>query len=341
MVAYGAARTILALGSESTAAELWPLVRFSLKYCHGKLNDRGVVASDSDELENRFPSGDANLCTSTLYYDALLSASYIAEQLGERRTAALYRTRAGRLKECISAHFGACVEGYDTYRYYDGNDVLRSWICMPLVVGITDRAAGTVEALLSPRLMTPDGLLTQSGTRTFWDRSTLYALRGIFATGETEKATAFLEHYAATRLLGEHVPYPIEAWPEGNQRHLSAESGALLPHLHRGDLRHPAHGLQQFRTHTAAAREVGPHGTRKHIRFRRRTLRYSGKPSRGSGSTCESSGRERSSVGKSSAAGRPCASHCPASNQERSRIRRSMPSATCAASNRKASERPM
>ena len=96
---------------------------------------------------------------------------------------------------------------------------------MPLVVGITDRAAGTVEALLSPRLMTPDGLLTQSGTRTFWDRSTLYALRGIFATGETEKATAFLEHYAATRLLGEHVPYPIEAWPEGNQRHLSAESG--------------------------------------------------------------------------------------------------------------------
>jgi hypothetical protein len=26
-------------------------------------------------------------------------------------------------------------------------------------------------------------------------------------------------------LLGEHVPYPVEAYPEGNQRHLSAESG--------------------------------------------------------------------------------------------------------------------
>ena len=25
--------------------------------------------------------------------------------------------------------------------------------------------------------------------------------------------------------MGEHVPYAIEAWPEGNQRHLSAESG--------------------------------------------------------------------------------------------------------------------
>ena len=25
--------------------------------------------------------------------------------------------------------------------------------------------------------------------------------------------------------MGEHVPYPVEAYPEGNQRHLSAESG--------------------------------------------------------------------------------------------------------------------
>jgi cellobiose phosphorylase len=26
-------------------------------------------------------------------------------------------------------------------------------------------------------------------------------------------------------LLGEHVPYPVEAYPEGDQKHLSAESG--------------------------------------------------------------------------------------------------------------------
>ena len=26
-------------------------------------------------------------------------------------------------------------------------------------------------------------------------------------------------------LLGNHVPYAVEAWPEGGQRHLSAESG--------------------------------------------------------------------------------------------------------------------
>ncbi|MCE5227011.1 MAG: hypothetical protein LLG05_14295, partial [Porphyromonadaceae bacterium] len=70
-----------------------------------------------------------------------------------------------------------------------------------------------------------EGLLTQAGSETFWDRSTLYALRGVYACGETEKATDYLKYYSEHRLLGEHVPYPIEAWPEGDQRHLSAESG--------------------------------------------------------------------------------------------------------------------
>ena len=95
---------------------------------------------------------------------------------------------------------------------------------MPLVTGIFDRADETIAALLSPKLLTDDGLLSQSGSETFWDRSTLYALRGIFAAGERSKALSFLTHYSGTRLLGEHVPYPIEAWPEGNQRHLSTES---------------------------------------------------------------------------------------------------------------------
>jgi len=33
-----------------------------------------------------------------------------------------------------------------------------------------------------------------------------------------------LTDYSKQRLLGEHVPYPVEAYPEGNQAHLSAES---------------------------------------------------------------------------------------------------------------------
>lgn len=225
MIAYGAARYALARGDREVAQELWPLIKWCLEYCHKKLTPEGVVASDSDELEGRFPAGDANLCTSSLYYDALLSAAYIAENLNDKKMAKTYRTQATELEKNIDTYFAAKVEGFDTYAYYKGNDILRAWICIPLTVGIHKRAEGTIKALFSPRLWTENGLLTQAGSKTFWDRSTLYALRGAFMAGATEKSIDFLKRYSSTRLLGKHVPYAVEAWPEGNQRHLSAESG--------------------------------------------------------------------------------------------------------------------
>ena len=223
MIAYGAARYALARGNKQEAETLWPLIEWCLEYCRRQLNEEGVVASDSDELEGRFPSGDANLCTSSLYYDALLSTSYLCKELG-KSGASTYLKQAAILRKNMERYFGTQVEGFDTYAYYKGNDVLRSWICIPLTVGIDERAEGTIQALFSPRLWTKDGLLTQAGSETFWDRSTLYALRGVYAVGATEKATEFMKKYSATRLLGDHVPYAIEAWPEGSQRHLSAES---------------------------------------------------------------------------------------------------------------------
>lgn len=73
MVAYGAARYALAQGDREEAKQLWPLIEWCLEYNRRQLNADGVVSSDSDELEGRFPAGKANLCTSSLYYDALLS----------------------------------------------------------------------------------------------------------------------------------------------------------------------------------------------------------------------------------------------------------------------------
>jgi len=226
MIAYGAARYALARGDKTEAKELWSLIEWCLEYCKRQLTPDGVVASNSDELENRFPAGKANLNTSSLYYDALRSAVYLgkdlnipAAQLNE------YKKEAEAMKKSIEKYFGHEVEGFQTYRYYDGNDILRSWICTPLTMGIFDRSKGTIDALFSPRLWTNDGLLTQAGTETYWDRSTLYALRGVFAAGATAKGLDYLERYSVRRLLGEHVPYAIEAWPEGSQRHLSAESG--------------------------------------------------------------------------------------------------------------------
>ena len=247
MIAYGAARYALARGSLEEAKELWPLIEWCLEYCKRKMNTDGVVESDTDELEGRFPAGNANLCTSSLYYDALCSAVFLGKELG---VSALqlkrYRREAETLRQSIEKYFGARFGEFDTYRYYQGNDLLRSWICIPLSMGITDRKEGTIAALFSSRLWTENGLLTQEGSSTFWDRSTLYALRGVYAAGATEKATAYLEYYSRQRLLGEHVPYAIEAWPEGSQRHLSAESGLYVRIITEGLLGIRPTGLSSF-----------------------------------------------------------------------------------------------
>ena len=226
MNAHGATRYVLARGSAEEAKELWPFIKWCLEYTRRQLNDAGVPRSDRDELEGRFPAGEANLCTATLYYDGLVSAAYLAPLVGEPKSVAnTYRKQAEDLYKAINKYFSANVSGFETYRYYDGNTVLRSWICMPLCFGFKERAEGTLAALYSPKLLTVDGLLTAEGDVTFWDRSTLYALRGAYVAGAADQATKQLLDYSNRRLLGTHVPYPIEAWPEGSQRHLSAESG--------------------------------------------------------------------------------------------------------------------
>ena len=78
-------------------------------------------------------------------------------------------------------------------------------ISLPLIAGIADRAAGTSAALTGPELMTENGCLTEQGSDVFWDRATLYALRGIFYTGNPDKALEILHRLSQRRLLGDHV----------------------------------------------------------------------------------------------------------------------------------------
>ena len=247
MIAYGASRFALALGDSKTAEEIWPLIEWCIEYCKRKINIDGVVESDSDELEGRFPAGKANLCTSSLFYDALVSASCLGKELGKSaKLIAGYARMAKELRKDIEKYFGIVMDGFETYRYYDGNDVLRSWICIPLTVGIFDRAEGTINALFSPKLWTDQGLLTQAGTKTFWDRSTLYGLRGVFAAGAVDRGLKFFTDYSTRRLLGDHVPYAVEAWPEGNQRHLSAESALYCRVVTEGIFGFRPAGLNSF-----------------------------------------------------------------------------------------------
>ena len=85
---------------------------------------------------------------------------------------------------------------------------------------------GTISALFSSRLWTADGLASLAGNSTFWDRSTLYGITRCTGGRCNGKSVGHILNIIRTRrLLGEHVPYAVEAYPEGNQRHLSAESG--------------------------------------------------------------------------------------------------------------------
>ncbi|MCD6201304.1 MAG: hypothetical protein J7K46_05790 [Bacteroidales bacterium] len=247
MIAYGASRFALAYGDPATSDSLLPLIKWCLKYCEKKMLPEGVVASDCDELEGRFPAGKANLSTNMLAYGAFRSAVSLLCSLGKNKElAGEYERKAEKLREDCEKYFGGNVQGFDTYRYFKDNKKLRSWICLPLVMGIDDRKEETLKAIFSPYLWNKNGIFTQAGDSTFWDRATLYAFRGVFYAGETDIAMKYFKYYSQKRLLGEHVPYAVEAWPEGNQRHLSAESGLYARVITEGLFGIDPTGLRSF-----------------------------------------------------------------------------------------------
>ncbi|MCF8369031.1 MAG: six-hairpin glycosidase-like protein [Bacteroidales bacterium] len=229
MIAYGSTHYIMASGSKEIAEELWPLIKWCLDYCERQKNEYGVIKSDTDEMEGRIPTGDANLSTSSLYYGALLHAVDLAKEIyPETDISEDYRKRAFILKVAIENYFGTNIDGIETYQYFEGHEFLRHWICLPLVMGIEKRREGTLEALFS-KLWTNNGVKVEVNPGLeepdlFWDRGTLYAFIGAFKAGASNQAYQKLHAYSQTRLLGFHVPYVVEAWPEGNMAHLSAES---------------------------------------------------------------------------------------------------------------------
>ena len=229
MIAYGASQFVLARGDKKIAEKLWPMIEWSIEYCERHKNEEGVIQSDSDEMEGRIPTGDANLSTSSLYYGALRNAVNVAISLKlDNKIIRLYNQRAEKLYHAIENYFGANIEGLDTYKYFKEHTYLRHWICLPLVMGIDERKDATLEALFT-KLWTNNGVRVEynpelAEPNLFWDRGTLYAFRGAFKAGAANQGLEKLHEYSKTRLLGFHVPYVVEAWPEGNMAHLSAES---------------------------------------------------------------------------------------------------------------------
>ena len=252
MYLYGASLFCLYAGDEALARELFGAIRWCAEYCERRKTPEGVIRSDSDELEGRFPTdGYANLSTSCLCCGGLRSAAKLAASLGDNDTAALYNSRAEALGEAIERYFGATLHGFETYRYSKGFDTLRAWICLPLCMGLTNRAGGTLDAMLSPYLWTEEGMRTceksaENTSDTIWDRSTLYGFKCAFLSGAGDRIMQPFLDYCHKRLVCDRVPYAVEAYPEGGKRHLSGESALFVRVVTEGLFGVRPEGLRSF-----------------------------------------------------------------------------------------------
>jgi hypothetical protein len=202
------------LGDPKAAEEMWPLIEFSVTSIENHMTPEGVVASKTDEMEGRYPTGDANLSTASLAYGGYRHAAHLARALGKPKVGATYDQRADALAASIESYFGAEVEGFETYRYYEGNTTLRGWILLPLAMGIREREAETLNAMLSDKLWPGrekgGDILAESTRETEWGRETYYALRVLFKAGRTDEALELTRKVVAAQIFGPRGPYPDE-----------------------------------------------------------------------------------------------------------------------------------
>lgn len=220
MYLYGLSRVLLTQGKLPNREQKKAL-DWCVEYICRKLTEEGVVFSDSDELENRISSG-VNLNTSSLAYGGLGYYAILLKRMGEGAEAILNLQK--KIEAGIENYFGGEVAGYRTYHYHKGCNVIRAWNCLPVYMGITNRAKDTLKSI-DEKLWTNGSCRSTEDENILWDRSALYYIMALFRAGEKEKAWAKLKEYSENRLLGDHVPYAVEAYPEGGMRHLSAESG--------------------------------------------------------------------------------------------------------------------
>jgi len=217
MILYGLSRYLLTLADQTRAEEMWPLIERCADYLRLNLNSAGVIASRTDELEGRLPTGQANLSTSALAYGGLRATARLGRALGKTTLAERFDQFAQGLAQSIETFFGAEVEGYKTYRYYAENDRLRGWICLPLVVGLKSRQTGTLAALFSDKLWLekPETLevnlkAVSTESRTQWARETYYALLAAFKSGRTDLALDKTRIVLTSHMLGHGGPFADE-----------------------------------------------------------------------------------------------------------------------------------
>lgn len=221
MYLFGLSRYLLTTGKKPDEGQQKALA-WCVKYIERKTAADGAVYSDSDELEGRISSG-VNLSTTSLAFGGLELVSVLWRKYGEENLAHEAEKLRKRVGKAFEEHFGAEIKGYKTYAYHKGCEEIRAWNCLPIYMGVFDRADDTLSSI-EEKLWNDCSCRTTEGEKIMWDRSALYFMASLFRAGKIEKAFSLLKGYSQKRLLGDRVPYPVEAYPEGNMRHLSAES---------------------------------------------------------------------------------------------------------------------
>ena len=221
MYLYGLSRYLLTVGKTPDSGQEKALC-WCVEYISRKTMDDGAVFSDLDELEGRISSG-VNLSTASLAFGGLKAVSLLFKKCGNDEMYEKAISLRSQIEKSFENHFGAQIKGYKTYQYHKGCKDIRAWNCLPVYMGVLDRADDTLESI-ETHLWKNCSCATTEGENTTWDRSTLYFIASLFRAGKSEKAISLLKDYSKNRLLGERVPYPVEAYPEGNMKHLSAES---------------------------------------------------------------------------------------------------------------------
>ena len=147
------ARYALARGNKAEAMELWPLIEWCLEFCNRKLTLLvwllPILMSWNTAFRRVMP----------IYVPliALLRCVKFCGFTWKRIRYSIIKTQnvqtTGKaLEKAIEDHFGCEIEGFHSYRYYEGNDNFDPDM-YALTVGIYTRAKGTVEALFFTPLM--------------------------------------------------------------------------------------------------------------------------------------------------------------------------------------------
>lgn len=208
--------------NEIPSERFFKMLKWCAEYTERQINDDGVVFSDTDEMEYRLSAG-INLSTSSIAYGAFTVWSILLGRMGQKEESAKISRLTEKLRIAIEKYFGTNIAGYETYDYHKDLGEMRAWDCLPPYYGINDRTEQTLKAI-KDRLYKKGEIYSCERKEEMWDRSGLYYFSALFRCGYAEDGYKMLKEYSEKRLLGEHVPYPIERLPEGY--HLSDE-GAL------------------------------------------------------------------------------------------------------------------